>query len=578
MLSAVARRISLDQAMPWVSRLFFLAFVVVLVGLMPEFAGIDPSQSILRARSGHQQLLTAEALQSIRDELQLDRSTGERLWDWLSSAMQGDLGTSWVDGSPVIDGIQHTASTSFTLMASALALTVIFCSIAFIYTMVSWHRGRLASSHNSLSSVLVALPEYVIAAMLILVFAIWLQWLPPYGWVEWKNLWLPSLALALPASGLLSRLLSDSLKRVLSEPWVITWLSANISIYQITLFALKRAMSNLIPQFSMVIIGLTGGAVAVEVIFSIPGIGRMLLGAAKSQDLPILQGGLLVLLVFSITISCIGILLQKIILGKALSSGKLIGSQSSFSFTKNKWKRLSSFSIFVVLFVFVGIATLNDPYTSQFGRLVSPSLDIPLGSDAIGRDLFARVGTGMLSTLQGGILATVLSLFVGIALGLCTRYSQGLIEITKGLPYIIVGLLVAGLTGMSPYSALIAIVVTSWAPLAAHCSSLLLEAKAQPYVHLAPTWGVRSWDMYRHYLLPYVLPPLLRHALLRLPVITLSLTSLSFIGLGVKPPEPEWGILIAENLPYIERSPFGVVAPILGLVLLGIAVNLMFDV
>ncbi|MFA0252723.1 transporter, partial [Vibrio sp. 10N.261.45.A4] len=118
----------------WVSRLFFLAFVVVLVGLMPEFAGIDPSQSILRARSGHQQLLTAEALQSIRDELQLDRSTGERLWDWLSSAMQGDLGTSWVDGSPVIDGIQHTASTSFTLMASALALTVIFCSIAFVYT------------------------------------------------------------------------------------------------------------------------------------------------------------------------------------------------------------------------------------------------------------------------------------------------------------------------------------------------------------------------------------------------------------------------------------------------------------
>ncbi|MDF5617430.1 ABC transporter permease subunit, partial [Vibrio parahaemolyticus] len=81
----------------------------------------------------------------------------------------------------------------------------------------------------------------------------------------------------------------------------------------------------------------------------------------------------------------------------------------------------------------------------------------------------------------------------------------------------------------------------------------------------------------RYYLLPYVLPPLIRHAFLRLPYITLSLTSLSFIGLGVKPPEPEWGLLIAENLPYIERSPLGVLLPISGLVLMAIAVNLIFD-
>ncbi|GAM58321.1 binding-protein-dependent transport systems [Vibrio ishigakensis] len=80
--------------MPWISRIFFLFVVAVLVGLMPDLAGIDPTQTILRARSGQQQLMTAEALQAVRDELQLDRSTGERLWDWLASAMQGDLGTS----------------------------------------------------------------------------------------------------------------------------------------------------------------------------------------------------------------------------------------------------------------------------------------------------------------------------------------------------------------------------------------------------------------------------------------------------------------------------------------------------
>ncbi|MDF4862058.1 transporter, partial [Vibrio parahaemolyticus] len=71
----------------FLSRFLSLGVVVVLVGLMPDIAGIDPSQSILRARAGAQQLLTAEALQSIREDLQLDRSAAERLWDWLTLAM-----------------------------------------------------------------------------------------------------------------------------------------------------------------------------------------------------------------------------------------------------------------------------------------------------------------------------------------------------------------------------------------------------------------------------------------------------------------------------------------------------------
>ncbi|MEF1306333.1 transporter, partial [Vibrio owensii] len=87
----------------FLSRFLSLGVVVVLVGLMPDIAGIDPSQSILRARAGAQQLLTAEALQAIREDLQLDRSAAERLWDWLTLAMQGDLGVSWVSGASVME-------------------------------------------------------------------------------------------------------------------------------------------------------------------------------------------------------------------------------------------------------------------------------------------------------------------------------------------------------------------------------------------------------------------------------------------------------------------------------------------
>ncbi|MEZ8509432.1 ABC transporter permease subunit [Vibrio splendidus] len=577
MLSAETLRRTLFLLTPWLSRIASLIVVVILVGLMPDIAGIDPSQSILRARAGQQHLLTPEALAAVRADLQLDRSASERLIDWVGSAFSGDLGKSWIDGSSVALGIQKTASTSLFLMSSALVMTFVLCGAGLLATLRSWKKGKLGQSYSSLSTVLISLPEYVVASVLILVFSIWLGWLPPYGWQGWQDIWLPSLALALPASGLFSRLLRDSLQRVLNEPWVITWLSANVHSNQIIRFALKRALSSLIPQIAMIVIGLTGGAVAVELIFSIPGIGRMILGAAKAQDLPMLQGGLLVLLLFSIAVSSMSLFVQQLILGHSLKSGKLISSHSSFRFTQSRTKRAVAFSIFSFLIAIVIWAAFRDPYTSQFARLADPSWQAPLGADGIGRDLLARIGSGMVSTFQAGILATFLSLVTGIIMGFNTRFSQGLIEITKGIPYIIAGLLVAGLTGMNPNSALIAIVLVSWAPLAAHCSSLIVEAKAQPYTHLAPLWGTSKLRIFRFYLLPYVLPPLLRHAMLRLPVITLSLTSLSFIGLGAKPPAPEWGLMIAENLPYIERAPLAVMGPIVGLILLGAAINMMFD-
>ncbi|MEZ8252203.1 ABC transporter permease subunit [Vibrio splendidus] len=577
MLSAETLRRTLFLLTPWLSRIASLIVVVILVGLMPDIAGIDPSQSILRARAGQQHLLTPEALAAVRADLQLDRSASERLIDWVGSAFSGDLGKSWIDGSSVALGIQKTASTSLFLMSSALVMTFALCGAGLLATLRSWKKGKLGQSYSSLSTVLISLPEYVVASVLILVFSIWLGWLPPYGWQGWQDIWLPSLALALPASGLFSRLLRDSLQRVLNEPWVITWLSANVHSNQIIRFALKRALSSLIPQIAMIVIGLTGGAVAVELIFSIPGIGRMILGAAKAQDLPMLQGGLLVLLLFSIAVSSMSLFVQQLILGHSLKSGKLISSHSSFRFTQSRTKRAVAFSIFSFLIAIVIWAAFRDPYTSQFARLADPSWQAPLGADGIGRDLLARIGSGMVSTFQAGILATFLSLVTGIIMGFNTRFSQGLIEITKGIPYIIAGLLVAGLTGMNPNSALIAIVLVSWAPLAAHCSSLIVEAKAQPYTHLARLWGTSKLRIFRFYLLPYVLPPLLRHAMLRLPVITLSLTSLSFIGLGAKPPAPEWGLMIAENLPYIERAPLAVMGPIVGLILLGAAINMMFD-
>jgi peptide/nickel transport system permease protein len=90
-------------------------------------------------------------------------------------------------------------------------------------------------------------------------------------------------------------------------------------------------------------------------------------------------------------------------------------------------------------------------------------------------------------------------------------------------------------------------------------------------LHIAATRGLGADRRYllRHELLPAVLPPVTRHALLRLPGTALALASLAFLGLGAQPPSPEWGLLLAENQPYAERAPWAVLAPAAVLALLG---------
>ncbi|OSC70912.1 ABC transporter permease, partial [Streptomyces sp. 4F] len=107
------------------------------------------------------------------------------------------------------------------------------------------------------------------------------------------------------------------------------------------------------------------------------------------------------------------------------------------------------------------------------------------------------------------------------------------------------------------------------APLAAHTSALLRQERATLHITATRGLGAGRWYLLRRELLPAVLPPVLRHALLRLPGVALSLASLGFLGLGAQPPSPEWGLLLAENQPYAERAPWAVLAPAAVLALLG---------
>ena len=185
---------------------------------------------------------------------------------------------------------------------------------------------------------------------------------------------------------------------------------------------------------------------------------------------------------------------------------------------------------------------------------------LPFGADASGRDVLARVAHDAWTTL-GTAAVVLVSLVVGLVLGLLGRASTGPVEVANAAPPLLVGVLVAAVAGTSLTGAAVAVALVSWAPIAAHVAALSAEIRRQPHVAvltvlgagpLAVTWAPR---------VPALLGPVSRNAALRLPGIALALAPLGFLGLGPTSPEPEWGLLLAEGMPYVERAPWTVLAP-----------------
>jgi len=552
------------------SRLGALAVALAVVGALPWLSGRDPALSVLRARS-EEQVATPEALAAVREDLDLAPTAGGQLVRWVSGVLRGDLGDSWVSGRPVLPDVLSGLAVSLTLVGFAIAVAAVVAALVVAPALRAAACGSSTRSGGALAALLTSLPEFLLATALLVVLAVHLRWLPPYGWEGPQHAVLPALALGLPAGGLLGRLLSDAVSSAAAEPWAATWAAAGTTRARLVGGLLLRAVPATAPQVGMVLVGLTGGAVAVERVFAVPGIGRTSLGAAAAQDAPVLQGCVLALLVVGVACGAGASLLRRAVLGRALRTAGLSVAEPDAA---RGWvARAVPLGCAALLGVTTVAGLLRDPYAPEHSRLQVPSLALPLGADASGRDLLARVGHGAAGTIGTAVLVCALAAVVGIAAGLLPRLSTGPVEVANAAPPVLAGLVVAAALGpaaQSVGSAAVAVLVVSWAPLAAHTSALVTEARAQPHVRVLPLLGVGRARLLLVHVLPDVLPPVLRHAALRLPGTALALASLGFLGLGPQPPAPDWGLVLAEGMPYVERAPWAVLAPAASLVALSV--------
>ena len=553
--------------LPLISRLLTLAAIVVLIGLLPWLSGTDPALSLLRARSGDQEA-TAETLNAIRLSLGLDQGPWHALVHWLGGLLRGDAGISWVSGLPVLPGMLRATGVSLTLMATSALVAMIIALLLCAGTLKRGLQGGTPRPAGFLAALLTALPEFLLSSLLLIVGAVWLSLFPPYGWMGWHYAVLPSLALGLPAGGYLGRLYSDALTGTFNESWLTTWSVLGIKRRHTALAVIMRALPGVMPLTGLVLVALTGGAVAVEKVFAIPGLGRATLGAAAAGDLPALQTGVMILLLLA---SVIGILAggaRRLLLGRALLLGAMpVPAQAAPAHKQRAWIPLLCLA-FLMAMVIAGLP--RDPLTSGYLRLQPPSLGLPFGADAMGRDLLARVAHGTLNTCLQALAVSLMCLVIGMAVGAFPRAMTGPIEVTNALPPVIAGLVIAAVNGPTATGAIIAVTAVSWAPLAAHTAALVAEIQARPYMKMLPLVGTGTLRRTVFYVLPALSGSLLRHAMLRLPGIALALASLGFLGLGAPPPVPEWGRVLAEGMPYMERAGWSVFAPAAALGVLSI--------
>lgn len=288
-------------ANPWVrffgKRLASLAVgvVVLTIGsfLMVQLIPGDPVRRIVGAK------VSQPYLESVREQLGLDKPVAEQFGDYVAGAATLDFGESFRTKEPVSEVLGARLPKTVELASAALALVLLLgIPIGLVVgVMTRGNRRPRAGGLFLLSSTIVAaIPEFVLATFLVYVFAVQFGLLPVAGSEGMVSLVLPALAIALPSAAVLSRIVRVQTIDVLRQDYIRTARSKRLPARTIyARHALPNVLTAALTIGGLLFMGLLGGAVAVENIFSWPGLGTAIVDAIEARDYPVIQGAILLL-------------------------------------------------------------------------------------------------------------------------------------------------------------------------------------------------------------------------------------------------------------------------------------------
>ncbi|HEY0571849.1 MAG TPA: ABC transporter permease [Enterovirga sp.] len=218
-------------------------------------------------------------------------------------------------------------------------------------------------------------------------------------------------------------------------------------------------------------------------------------------------------------------------------------------------------------------------------RFLAPNATYWLGTDEYGRDVLSRLLMGARLSIAMGVGATLVSLVVGVPMGLAAGYFRGwvddvlmrLADVLMAVPPIMLGLLVLALTPPSLWKTALAVGFVYIPQIARVTRSVTLALVNEEFIQAARARSERATYILFREILPNAWPPLLVEASLRVTYAILLGSALSFLGLGAQPPSSDWGLMISEARSFIDRAPWIALAPGIAMCLLVIGINLLGD-
>ena len=240
--------------------------------------------------------------------------------------------------------------------------------------------------------------------------------------------------------------------------------------------------------------------------------------------------------------------------------------------------------IFILIAIFAPLIAPNDPTLVDVTvKLQNPSLKYPFGTDQLGRCVFSRIVFGSRYSLFYSFTVLAITLIIGLPIGMVSGYVGGkwdtaimrVIDIFLAMPSFIIVLAIAGSFGTSGKNLILAMSMSYWANYARVSRALTLKIKGESYFQALKAGGLSHTRIIFKHVLRNIMPSIIALATVEIGTIILAIAGFSFIGLGVKPPTPEWGIMLSESRPFIQTFPQLMMYPGITIMLIVFGVNIL---
>ncbi|MBX8944596.1 MULTISPECIES: nickel ABC transporter permease [Lysinibacillus] len=262
--------------------------VTLVVFLIMQMIPGDPA--IILAGEGASQETVAE----LRENLGLNKPLAVQYTDYIKNLLQGDMGNSLKNNQPVFEEIISRLPITIELAFYSILITIVLGLIAGIISAIRPY-SLMDVGLMVVALLGISLPSFWLGILLMYVFSVQLHWLPVAGWDSAKHIILPAVTLGAGGAAIVARMTRSSMLEVVNQDYIRTAKAKGLKGYIIILkHALRNALIPVITVVGLQFGSLLGGTVLVESVFAVNGLGRMIVDAIRTRDIPVVQGGVLV--------------------------------------------------------------------------------------------------------------------------------------------------------------------------------------------------------------------------------------------------------------------------------------------